>query len=346
VSQPARLLGPNPPAAIGAPVMALGIFGAAALQRLPGGAAATGAVAAGAVVIWLAIAVALILSIGRRGASFYSAPVLASFGLGTWVAASAVIARMVMLGAPALGWAARGFFLVSAALWLWLLPLALRNFARLAVNAPAKPSGVILLATVATQAVALMALRLFADMSAVRWMATALIAFGILCYVMGLALILRRYGGERWRLADDWDNSNCILHGALSISGLAAVISGNFTAAALLAFWLIVIAVFIVVEAIELLRLRVRVKALGWRAGLFVYDISQWARNFTFGMFYAFTLAFAERVPSLPAHSLVESLRSAILAGGQYLVLLLLLAETAVMLWSARQRIAKPRDLE
>lgn len=343
--QQARLPNLNPPAAIGAPVMALGIFGAAALQRLPGGAAATGVVAAGAVVIWLAIAVALVLSISRRGASFYTAPVLASFGLGTWVAASAVIARMVMLAAPALGWAARGFFLVSVALWLWLLPLALRNFARLAVNAPAKPSGVILLATVATQAVALMALRLFADMSAVRWIATALIAFGILCYAIGLALILQRYGGERWRLADDWDNSNCILHGALSISGLAAVISGNFTAAALLAFWLIVIAVFVVVEAIELLRLRVRVKALGWRAGLFVYDISQWARNFTFGMFYAFTLAFAERVPSLAAHSLVERLRSAILAGGQYVVLLLLLAETVVMLWSARQRIAKPRDL-
>ncbi len=340
--QQARFFDLTPPAAIGAPVMALGIFAAAALQRLPGGAAATGFVAVGAVVIWLAIAVALVRSISRRGASFYTAPVLAGFGLGTWVAASAVVARMVMLAAPAFGWAARGFFLASAALWLWFLPLALRNFARLAVSAPGQPSGVILLATVATQAVALMALRLFADMGAVHWIATALIAFGILCYAIGLALILRRYSGERWRLADDWDNSNCILHGALSITGLAAVISGNFAAAALLAFWLTVVAVFIVVESIELLRLRLRVKALGWRAGLFVYDISQWARNFTFGMFYAFTLAFAERVPKLPAHSLVESLRSAILAGGQYVVLLLLLAETAVMLWSARRRSAKP----
>lgn len=343
--QQARLLDLTPPAAIGAPVMALGIFGAAALQQLPGGAAATGFVAAGAVVIWLVIAVALVRSISRRGAFFYTAPVLASFGLGTWVAASAVVARMVMLGAPALGWIARGFFLASAALWLWFLPLALRNFARLAANPSARPSGVILLATVATQAVVLMALRLFSDMATVRWIATTLIAFGMLCYAIGLALIVRRYSSERWRLADDWDNSNCILHGALSISGLAAVIGGNFTAAALLAFWLTAIAVFIVVEAIELLRLLVRVKALGWRAGLFVYDISQWARNFTFGMFYAFTLAFAERVPNLPAHSLVESLRSAILAGGQYVVLLLLLAETMVMLGSARRRSAKRRDL-
>ena len=63
----------------------------------------------------------------------------------------------------------------------------------------------------------------------------------MLCYAIGLGLILRRYvGGETWRLADDWDNKNCILHGALSISGLAAVVSDHFSAQALLVFWLIV----------------------------------------------------------------------------------------------------------
>ena len=158
------------------------------------------------------------------------------------------------------------------------------------------------------------------------------------CYAIGLGLILRRYvGGETWRLADDWDNTNCILHGALSISGLAAVVSDHFSAQALLVFWLIVVAAFVIVEAIEVLRLFVRVNALGWRRGLFVYDVSQWARNFTFGMFYAFTLAFAERVPSLASQS-VEALRRTILSSGQYVVLFLLLAETAMMLWSAHQR--------
>jgi hypothetical protein len=216
------------------------------------------------------------------------------------------------------------------------VPIALANLARLALSRPAKPSGTILLATVATQAVALMALRLFPDVSLVHGMATAFIVVGALVYLTGLALILRRYaGGERWLLADEWDNSNCILHGALSISGLAATISGNFPDAVLIALWLSVVVVFIAVEAVELLRLRARVKVFGWRAGLFVYDVSQWARNFTFGMFYAFTLAFAERVPDLGTFPLVVHLRRAILVGGPYMVLLLLLAETAVMLSSA-----------
>jgi hypothetical protein len=331
-----RLVNFNPPAAIGAPVMALGIFGAAALQRLAGGAAATAVVAAFALLVWLATAFALVTSMTRRGVSAYTAPIVVSFGVGTWVAATAVVARLLMLAVPGFGWLARVFFLASAALWLWFLPIALGNLARLALSRSAKPNGTILLTTVATQAVALMALRLFADVSVVHGMATAFILVGTLVYAMGLGLILRRYaGGERWMLADEWDNSNCILHGALSISGLAAAVSGNFPDAVLLALWLIVIVVFIAVEAIELLRLRARVKAFGWRAGLFVYDVSQWARNFTFGMLYAFTLAFAERVPDLGAFPLAVHLRRTVLVSGPYVVLLLLLAETAVMLSSA-----------
>ena len=323
--------------------MALGIFGAAALQRLPGGTAVTGVIAAVAVVVWLAIAFALGLSIIRRGVSAYTAPALASFGIGTWIAATAVVARLLMLAAPSLGSLARAFVLASAALWLWFLPIALGNFARLAVSVSAKPSGAILLVTVATQAVALMALRLFPDVPALGWVATALIAFGIVCYGVALVLLLRRYATSRpWRLVDDWDNSNCIVHGALSISGLAAAISGNFAGKTLLAFWLAVGAVFILVETIELMRLLVRVKALGWRRGLLVYDISQWARNFTFGMFYAFTVAFAERVPDLGAHLLIAEFRSAVVGGGQYVVLAFLLGESALMLSSVCLRRVEP----
>src|SRR5262249_36484750 len=119
----------DPPTAIGAPVMALGIFGAAALQRLHAGRAATVIVAAAAAIIWALLAVALFASIRRRGISAHVASPVASFGIGTWVAATAVVARMMMLAAPTLGWLARTLFFAAVVLWLWFLPIALRNFA-------------------------------------------------------------------------------------------------------------------------------------------------------------------------------------------------------------------------
>jgi hypothetical protein len=93
---------------------------------------------------------------------------------------------------------------------------------------------------------------------------------------------------------------------------------------------------FAVVELIEIARLAARVRAVGWREALFVYDVSQWARNFTFGMFTAFTLAFAQAYPLIAPPALV-ALRAAIVAGGPYVVLFLLLAEAGLMLTGTRR---------
>lgn len=327
------------PNAIGAPVMALGVFGVGALQRLPGGPALTQPLAAALALAWAGIVLALVVSIRRGGIAGRTQPLLGSFAIGTWVAATAVVARLLMVAVPSLGWFARGLFFVALAIWLWFMPIAIRNLARLTNDPTANPTGAILLATVATQAIALMGLRLYPDVAAVHWSAAALIGLGLACYLAGLFLVVRRYASSReWRIADDWDNTNCILHGALSITGLAAVASGIFAAADLLVFWVGAVAAFAVVEAFEVTRLAARVKELGWRRAVWVYDISQWARNFTFGMFYAFTLAFAERVPVFAARPLLERLRDAILAYGQYVVLLLLLAEALVLLWPARPK--------
>src|SRR3546814_9984150 len=65
------------------------------------------------------------------------------------------------------------------------------------------------------------------DLPTLRPAATALVALGYVLYALGAALVLRRYLRQRgWRLAEDWENPNCILHGAMSITGLAAVMSG------------------------------------------------------------------------------------------------------------------------
>jgi hypothetical protein len=96
--------------------------------------------------------------------------------------------------------------------------------------------------------------------------------------------------------------------------------------------------VFVAVEAVELARLATRVRRFGWRRAVLVYDPSQWARNFTVGMFYAFTLAFAERYPLDAAHPALDTLRRGVLSYGAYVVLALLLVELVVMVSATRQR--------
>jgi hypothetical protein len=239
-----------------------------------------------------------------------------------------------MLAAPDARWLAEALFAATVGLWLWFAPRAVLNLLRIArlPAGEARPNGVILLTTVATQAVAFPAVRLFPDAVPVREIAYALLALGLACYLAGAVLIFRRYlAGPRWRLATDWENTNCILHGALSISGFAAVVSGAVGTGLLAAYWAMTLVVFVVVETIELGRLVTRVRAYGWREGVLVYDVSQWARNFTFGMFYAFTVALAGSGGSTESFGMLASVADAILRYGQYAVLLLLLAELTLM---------------
>jgi hypothetical protein len=324
----------EPPTAAGAVVMAFGIFCAAALTRLPEGAALAGPAAALVSALWLAIAGLFAASVWRHGLACRVDPVLGSFAVGTWVAGTAVAARVLMLATPADPWPARLAFALSLVLWLWFMPRAVRNLLRL-VRAPSRPDGTILLATVATQAVALMALRLFPAAPAVRDAAAALMALGAGCYILAAPLVLRAFARGGPSLATHWRNGNCILHGALSITGLAAVVSGWFPADALFAYWSAVLAVFAMVELVEIARLAARVRAFGWRQGIFVYDVSQWARNFTFGMLYAFTLAFAQGFP-LADHPRLEGLRAFVVAFGGYAVLVFLLLEAALMVAARR----------
>jgi hypothetical protein len=323
----------GPPPAAGAAIMAAGIFGAVALQRLPSGPQLTAPVAVILTIAWAAIAFSIVAAAARSGLTVYTAAPVGSFAVGTWVAATAVVGRVDMLGLPAVPGLAGAMFALSGVLWLWFAPQAGRNLVRIATAhvVETRPTGLILLATVATQAVALLMFRFLPQIAAARLAATALVGIGILCYAAGTALIVRRYlAGPQWRLANDWDNANCILHGALSITGLAMVVGDVAGIGVLAPYWVMTLAVFATVEAIEAARLTARLRLYGWRDGVLVYDTSQWARNFTFGMFYAFTAALAGRFGAA-AFPFLGGLSDAILAVGQYVVLLLLVAELGLL---------------
>lgn len=121
----------------------------------------------------------------------------------------------------------------------------------------------------------------------------------------------------------------------MSITGLAAVVTGTLPRWLVIATWRWAAGLFLAIEGIEIMRLVLRVQRKGWRRGAFVYNVAQWTRNFTYGMFYAFSLALQIdlHTAKMTAGGL-DRLLGWITAYGQYLVLLLLLVECLVFLSS------------
>ncbi|HMM53643.1 MAG TPA: hypothetical protein PKC23_01355 [Candidatus Desulfobacillus sp.] len=327
-------IGPSPVAS-GAIVMAAGIFGLASLDRIPLLPAAFLTTFALALLLLWAFIAASYFSIWRQGRlpGLVAAP-NDGFAVGTWVAGTAVMARLLLIGVPEWRAAVVVLALLACALWLWYLAIVLRGFrAVLASPARLRVTGRILLSTVSTQSLVLLAWDLWPDADWLRVPATLLLVLGYLFYGAGLLLVVQRYLRETgWTLSEDWDNTNCILHGAMSITGLAVAATDLLPAWVGLATWLYVLAMLVLVEAVEIARMARRARLHGLRKGVFTYHVSQWSRNFTFGMFYAFTLVMAGAYAQSPLVAALEPLLAPLIAGGPCVVLFFLLLEAG--LWA------------
>lgn len=321
------------PVPSGSIVMAGGIFVIAAFGQLGLPQVVGRLVALELLVVWgyLAFSYAGMRRRGELGESVRR-PMMA-FAVGTWVAGSAVLGRALIQVLPEWRLVGLALWVVAVAVWLWylrLLPAAFR--AAVDPSEGYRANGAILLSTVATQSLVVAGSALVPG-GLPQPVSAALILLGYLFYAVGLVLIVRRYlSRSDWTLADDWGNTNCIIHGAMSITGLAIVASGTLPAAWAVATWVWVLATFVLVEALEVARAFARLRAYGLRKGVFSYFASQWSRNFTFGMFYGFTLQL-NRSPAAP-DSWATGLQGAILAYGQYVVLAVLLAELAVFFYN------------
>src|SRR5699024_4478752 len=109
------------------------------------------------------------------------------------------------------------------------------------------------------------------------------------------------------------------IHGAMSITGLAATVTGAIPVYWITVIWGWVVVWFMIVETIECLRLVYRVRSYGVVKGFGEYHATQWSRIFTFGMLYAFTYAFV-----IPIDGIFTAIRTVILNIGPWAVLLLL----------------------
>jgi hypothetical protein len=187
-------------------------------------------------------------------------------------------------------------------------------------------NGVLLISTVGTQSTVILGNTVFGKGYPV--LASRLfITLGILFYIFAFVLIIKRYFFTNdWNVEDDWQNTNCILHGAMSITGLASVVSKAVNYNMILVIWIWIIVWFAIVEIIELYRGCRRIKKYGFSNGIAVYDVTQWSRIFTFGMFYTFTMRLNLSMSDY-SNNFLLSLQNFILKSGTWVMVIILVIE-------------------
>ncbi|MBB2479014.1 hypothetical protein H5P36_02220 [Bacillus sp. APMAM] len=257
---------------------------------------------------------------------------ISSFGVGTWIAATSVSILVIMNFALFLRPIALILFLLNCILTISYIAIIVRNYILLFKSNGSrlrkKVHGILLLASVAIQSIIAAGQSVFGK-PFVAVFGTWLWWTGCLLYGLGFVLILNRYiRSEDRNLAQNWKNTNCIIHGAMSISGLVGATMDVVSPAILVMVWIWVMIAFCIVEGIEIARSMQRIKRYGWKEGMWIYDTSQWARNFTFGML----LAFSMHLPKQGILTHFVNTKSFVLSIGPYIVVILFVVEVLIAL--------------
>lgn len=328
------------PTASGAIVMANGIFINGAIVEFPflDGLAKSFVLILFLLLLFIAASYLADVVRDRAFEAHFAHPV-GRFAVGTWIAGTSVCGVALCLRLP--DWKPLVQFMVigNLCLWLYFVYRVMGSFVRFLLDGSRqKVHGVLFLSTVSTQSLVIVWKAAFGDSSIYRLVAPCAILLGVAFYFVSFFLIMRRYwrdGGD-FDLDRDWFNTNCITHGAMSITGLASTVCGVVPAGLTLLIWLWAMSWFFLVEAVEIARAVKRTSIYGLAQGLLVYDPTQWSRNFTFGMLYAFTRNF-DLSQSVPANPFLLAFRQAFLDSFAWVVLLFLLVEIYVFF---RDRLA------
>lgn len=268
----------------GAIIMAMGIFLLGAIHQFPLIEQTFKLLFGSAFILWIIMLrkfICLLFNVDYFR-SIWNQPIQ-SFGLGTWIAATSVMIIIIHQKFPEI-MGVQIVVYINCIAWLIYIIFACLQLKKIIVNRLIEDvHGVILLTTVSTQSIACLLIATF--QLPIEW----IILLGVLLYFVSISLIMIRFIIKVFNV-QEWKNTDCIIHGALSITGLAMTLSHAFEIKTLILLWFIVLCLFIIVEIFEILRGILRIKLYGIKKALFTYHTSQWARNFTFGMFYYFTL--------------------------------------------------------
>ncbi|MFC0016043.1 MULTISPECIES: hypothetical protein [Allobacillus] len=253
---------------------------------------------------------------------------ITSFGIGTWIASISLGNVLISVYEPN-AITIVFYSLNIGLLWTGYITWTIRNYSIILQHFNEyidKFQGGLLLSTVATQSVVISGYFVFGDQFPVP-LARKLIWFGLLLYIMNLILITNRYVKLLFtEIIDRWTNSNCIIHGALSITGVAISFAYPEISSLHFVVWGLVLLLFILVEWIELLRAFSRYRKYGWNEGFMVYSPTQWSRIFTFAMF----LYFTERIFVIGQDS-IHTWVNMFLYGMSFTIVLLFIAQWVIL---------------
>ncbi|MFK2825299.1 hypothetical protein QYG89_06315 [Bacillus sp. B190/17] len=276
------------------------------------------------IALWLTFSFSIILaSIHRKFASLHTAHPMNRFGIGTWIAGTSICSILIFKHFDQWRPAAIALSYIIVGLWLFYLQLSFRSFYHLHHSPRTeRVHGILLLTTVSTQSIVLLMNTMYEHIPIV--LDRTLIGFGLMLYAISFFFIIRHRFTPGWTVEDHWANTNCILHGALSITGFACVVSDAVSVQLTLSLWIFVVMMFVLVEAIEIQRLMKRLNRDGFKQGLWIYDVTQWSRLFTFGMFYTFTSLVN------PQTDFLVRIKNTILIAGVPVIFLLFIIEVLI----------------
>lgn len=205
------------------------------------------------------------------------------FRLGTWVAGFAVLAALMHEQSVLL---AQALFALSAILWMmylsWLTGMAFHEKLQ-----GGNLNGTVFLSTVATQSIVIAFMVVFPAHVAdfLPWL-IILNVFGIALYWISFALVWVA-GGFR-RPFRQWVPQNNITHGALSITMLSAQMVEESIPGSLPYFHLVIQVAWVATALMVVGSFVYEVwLVVGRKAPLLNFHLGNYARNFTYGMFFA-----------------------------------------------------------
>jgi hypothetical protein len=270
------------------------------------------------------IAVLFVLQLRRDPEVLWSCTV-DHFAIGTWVAGTNVLARVIHPAYPVVG---KGLTIAG-----WLLALMYAYWVTMAIGRTTlfeRVNGIAFLTTVALQSVVLTSGAFLAEPSeGVLRGLFVLNVIGLLVYAFCFSRV--------WTLStirrqiETWAPVNNITHGALSISVLAAETLAAKMAAPPAFLLRAIETVWAVSACFFVTTLLLEVGLIARGRNLLSFRVSNYARNFTYGMFFACTYHGVTHFP--------QSLMGTIVTRPALLVLAVMVA--AVNLWEFGRHLAR-----
>ena len=111
--------------------------------------------------------------------------------------------------------------------------------------------GILLLSTVSTQSIVCLILNIYKT-NIEPVLVIALIMLGMIFYLFSFILLIIRFSSNFFNI-HEWKNTDCIIHGAVSITGLSMTLTGYFTFSSLINVWYIAFGLFVTEEVIEVI---------------------------------------------------------------------------------------------